>query len=160
MPLHPARAVADMGRALPPGGLLAADPGIAGLWVARTFPTPALASGEPRRVVVPARREPGAATHIATKAAEAGRSAIAVTTAPLDDATAALLASADKRSLPLVVIVWSDRGRLRVVDEHAARLADAIAAPGASLLDVPVNFDETIRLVEAAGEVVAWGGLG
>jgi len=160
MPLHPARAVADMGRALPHGGLLAADPGIAGLWVARTFPTPALVSGESRRVVVPARREAGAAARIATEAAEAGRSAIAVTTAPLDDATTALLARADERSLPLVVIVWSDGGRLRVVEEHAARLADALAAPGASMLEVPVNFDETIRLVEAAGDVVAWGGLG
>ena len=72
VPLHPARAVVDLGAVLPPGGLVAADPGMAGLWVARTFPTPALSPGEPRRVVVPARVEPGAAMTLAIAAARVG----------------------------------------------------------------------------------------
>src|SRR5439155_21845289 len=41
VPLHPARAVADVRAASPTGGVVVADPGVAGLWVARTFPTAA-----------------------------------------------------------------------------------------------------------------------
>jgi len=159
VPLHPARAVADLGAALPPGGLLAADPGVAGLWVARTFPTPALSAGEPRRVVVPSRRDAGVAARLALRAAEAGRAAVAVTVAPIDDATATVLADAEQRALPVLVVVWGEGGSLRSVDEHAVRLADAIAAPRPSLLEVPIDFEQTARLVEAAGDVVAWGGL-
>ena len=76
VPLHPARAVADLGAVLPSGGLVVAEPGIAGLWVARTFPTPALDPGAPRRVVVPARREPGAAARTAVAAARRAARAV------------------------------------------------------------------------------------
>jgi len=160
VPLHPARAVADLGAVLPPGGLVAADPGVAGLWVARTFPTPALAPGEARRVVVPARREPGAAVRLAVEAARAGRPAIALTTEPLDDATASACAAATKEGLDLVLVVWGSIGRLRRADEHRAEIAAALGAPGVTTLEIPVALDDTRLLVEAAGDVVAWGGLG
>ena len=42
VPFNPARAVVTLGQTMPPGGLVTATPGVAGLWVARTFPTPAL----------------------------------------------------------------------------------------------------------------------
>lgn len=160
VPLHPARAVADLGAVLPPGGLVAADPGEAGLWVARTFPTPALVPGEPRRVVVPAVREPGAAARLAIEAARAGRPAIAVTTGPLDDATTSACAGAAEEGLDLVLVVWGSRGRLGVAAEHRLRIADALGAPGVTTLEIPVALEDTSLLVEAAGDVVAWGGLG
>lgn len=159
VPLHPARAVADLGGALPPGGLIAAEPGVAGLWVARTFPTPALAPGEPRRVVVPARAEPGIATKLAVEAARAGRPAIAVVNEPLDDATNEAMAAADRDGARVTIVVWGGRGRLRVAAEHHRRLADALASPGLAMLEVPIGLDETNLLVQAAGDVVAWGGL-
>ena len=159
VPLHPARAVADLGAVLPPGGVLAADPGLAGLWVARTFPTPALAPGQPRRVVVPARREPGLAVRLAVDAAKTGRPAIAVTDGPLDDATNAAIAVADHDDTPVTVVVWGARGHLRVVDEHRERLAHAVASPRTTILEVPIALDETTQLIEAAGDVVAWGGV-
>ena len=159
VPLHPARAVADLGAVLPPGGLVVADPGVAGLWVARTFPTPALAPGEPRRVVVPAVREPGAAAHLAVEAARAARPAIAVTTGPLDEATASACAAAAREGLDLVLAVWGSRGRLQDADEHRLRIAGALGAPGVSTLEIPVALEDTSLLVEAAGAVVAWGGL-
>jgi len=56
VPLHPARAVAAARAALPDGGLVSADPGVAGLWFARAFPTSVLGS-----VLVPATRAPGIA---------------------------------------------------------------------------------------------------
>ena len=160
VPLHPARAVADLGAVLPEGGLVAADPGIAGLWVARTFPTPALDPGQSRRVVVPARREPGVAARRALAAAETGRPAFAVTTSPIDDATKRLLDGATDRGIALVVVAWGERGKVRAADEHRTLLADALAARRPVVVEVPVSLDDTAQLIEAAGDVVAWGGLG
>ena len=159
VPLHPARAAADLGATLPPGGLVAADPGAAGLWVARTFPTPALAPGEPRRVVVPARREPGVATKLASEAARAGRAVIAVTTSPLDAETRRLVDVATDEGLDLVVAAWGESGTLRDADDHAARLAAALVTEGVTVVEVPVALDDTRLLVDAAGDVVAWGGI-
>jgi thiamine pyrophosphate-dependent acetolactate synthase large subunit-like protein len=160
VPLHPARAVADLGAVLPPGGLVAADPGVAGLWVARTFPTPALAPGESRRVVVPAVREAGVAARLAIAAARSGRPAIAVTTGPIDDATGSACAAAAEEGLDLVLVVWGSRGRLGGADEYRLLIAEALGTPGVTTLEVPVALDDTRLLVEAAGDVVAWGGLG
>lgn len=160
VPLHPARAVADLGAALPAGGLVVAEPGIAGLWVARTFPTPALTPGAPRRVVVPAHREAGIAARLALAASMAGRAAIAVTIGPIDDATARVLAEAEQHGTAIVLVVWSERGRLQVVDDHRSQLIDALASGRPSVLEVPVALDDTRLLIAAAGNVVAWGGLG
>ncbi len=160
VPLHPARAVADLGAVLPSGGLVTAEPGIAGLWVARTFPTPALAPGEARRVVVPARRDPGIAVRLAAEAARAGRPSIAVTTGPLDPASAAAFDAAATAGLDLVVVVWGTRGAITRAEDHRTRVAEALAAPGATILEVPVALEDTDLLVAAAGPVVAWDGLG
>ena len=159
VPLHPARAVADLGAVLAPGGLVTADPGVAGLWVARTFPTPPLAPGDPRRVVVPSRRAAGFATRLASDAARAGRTAIAVTTAPVDDATAVVLEQARRGDAGFVLVVWGAHGRLDTAEQHRQVIADALAAPGPTVVEVPIALDDTALLVEAAGEVVAWGGL-
>jgi len=160
VPLHPARAVADLGAALPPGGFLSADPGLAGLWVARTFPTPALAAGAPRRVVVPARREPGVGLRLAVEQARVGRPSIVATTAPLDAATMALLDQVASERLPVVVTVWDDSDSdMRRVEDHRARVDAALAATRPTVVEVPVNLGATRQLIDAAGEVVAWGGL-
>jgi hypothetical protein len=159
VPLHPARAVADVAAVVPPGGLVTAEPGVAGLWVARTFATPALAPGAKRRVVVPARRDPGVAVRLATAAARAGRPAVAVTAAPLDAVTAAAVDVARGEAAPVVVEVWSEHASLPRADAHAEQLATALAARSPAVLEVPVCVDDTEDLVEAAGPVVAWGGL-
>ncbi len=159
VPLHPARAAADLGAALPANGFVAADPGRAGLWVARTFPTPALEPGAPRRVLVPAAREPGVALRLATEAARAGRPAIAVTTAPLDRASTQAVDAARAESLDLVVAAWTTEGTLADASAHGALLCDALATPGVTVVEVPVALGDTVRLVEAAGDVVAWGGI-
>jgi thiamine pyrophosphate-dependent acetolactate synthase large subunit-like protein len=159
VPLHPARAVADLGAVLPAGGLLVAEPGLAGLWVARTFPTPALAPGAPRRVSVRARHAQGASVRDAVVAARSGRPAIFVTTIEPDAPTRAELDRAHAAGIDLVVVVWGDAGRLRTVDDHAARLHEALVTSGVTRVDVPVALEDTELLVEAAGPVVAWGGL-
>jgi hypothetical protein len=160
VPLHPARAVADLGAVLPPGGFLSADPGVAGLWVARTFPTPALTPGAPRRVVVPARREPGAAVRRAIDQARSGRPSVAVTTAPLDETAEAMFEAVAAERIPLVVTVWgADPAGIDRVDEHREHVAATLAAVQPTVIDVPVCLDDTRQLLAVAGEVVAWGGL-
>lgn len=157
VPLHPARAVADLGAALPTGGLLVGEPGVAGLWVARTFPTPALMPGEPRRVEVPARRAPAVAVRRAAEAASEGRPSVAVVAAPLDGPTAAAIERLG--AVPVVVEVWADAGDLTDADAHRRALDAALGGPGPTVLEVPVCAADTDALVAAAGAVVAWGGL-
>ena len=159
VPLHPARAVADVAAAVPVGGLVVAEPGLAGLWVARTFATPALTPGAKRRVVVPARRDPGVAVRVATDEAVTGRPSVAITTAPLDDATDAAVERAIREDAPVVIEVWSDGGHLSRADAHREELAGAVAARSPAVLEVPICVNDTERLVAAAGPVVAWGGL-
>jgi thiamine pyrophosphate-dependent acetolactate synthase large subunit-like protein len=159
IPLHPARAVADLGAALPAGGLVTAEPGVAGLWVARTFPTPALDPGEPRRVLVPGRGEPGIASRRALEAARQGRPAIAVADAPLDGAVSSVFDEAARNDVPLVLVVWEPDAELGGAADHLALLKAALAGGGPSVIEVPVAIEDTTRLVAAAGAVMAWGGL-
>lgn len=158
VPLHPARAVSDVGAVVPPGGLVTAEPGLAGLWVARVFPTPALAPESPRRVVVPARRDPGVAVRRAAAAAITGRPAVAITVAPLDAATEAAIAALPDERVPLVVEVWTDGGSLATAAAHAERLRRALASGAPRVLEVPVCLEDTDALVAAAGPLVAWSG--
>jgi hypothetical protein len=156
VPLHPARAVADVGGVVPPGGLVTAEPGLAGFWVARVFPTPALAPDAPRRVVVPARRDPGVAVRRAAAAAITGRPAVAITAAPLDPETETAIQAVPNERVPLVVEVWTEGGSLPDAAAHAARLGAALAAGAPRVLEVPVCFEDTDALVAAAGPLVAW----
>ncbi|HEY5154128.1 MAG TPA: hypothetical protein VIJ47_05300 [Acidimicrobiales bacterium] len=151
VPLAPARAAADLAAALPRGGLVVADPGPAGLWVARAFPT-----SEPGSVVVPAAPARGFAVAGAIVAGMAGRPAIGVTTDPVDPLGDALLALAERWELPLVLEVWGGDGQLGHAGEHGKNLSAALEEPGVTRLDVPVAFAETAILVEVAGEVIAW----
>ncbi len=72
----PARAAA-LAASLPVGGLVVAEPGLVGFWMARTFPT-----STPGSVVVPARGGPEAAWAVAGRAAADGRAVTLVVDAP------------------------------------------------------------------------------
>jgi acetolactate synthase-1/2/3 large subunit len=154
VPLHPARAVGDLRAALPPRGVITADPGLAGLWVARTFPTT-----DPGTVVVPAIATPGIATALALVASLRGIPSVAVTTEPLHHVTLTLLELATELGAALVVDVWSAGGPVRVAGDHLVQLQAATREPGVSILDVPVDASLTHALLDAAGPVVAWGGV-
>jgi hypothetical protein len=154
VPLHPARAVADLRATLPAGGVVTAEPGWAGLWVARTFPTT-----EPGTVLVPATRARGIAAALALLAALRGLPAIAVTTEPLDPTTLAVLKLATELGAAFVVDVWGTGGPVRRADDHRAHLETAVGDAGVTILDVPVDASLTRKLIDAAGPVVAWGGL-
>src|SRR5438128_3900314 len=82
VPLHPARAVADVRAASPTGGAIVSDPVVAGLWLARTFPTTA-----PGSVVVPAIATPGIAAALRLDAARRSIPAISANTEPFEPTT-------------------------------------------------------------------------
>ncbi|MGZ4736846.1 MAG: hypothetical protein ACXV8R_14655 [Acidimicrobiia bacterium] len=102
-PRHPARAVMELKQRLAPGAVVTAEPGPAGLWVARTFPTDA-----PGTVIVPAMAVPGIGTAVALAAARRGLPATAVAVEPLDDITRDLLALAEHLNAPLTLETWGD----------------------------------------------------
>jgi hypothetical protein len=95
-------------------------------------------------VIVPATRVQGFAAAAAVVAALDGRRAVAVTTAPLDDVSKALLELALDRDLPLTVQVWGDDA-----GEHL--LGGQVRTIG-----LPVDFSLTQDVVDAAGPIVAW----
>lgn len=102
-PRHPARAVMDCKRRMAADGVVTAEPGPAGLWVARTFPT-----DEPGTVIVPAVAAPGVGAAVGLAAARAGFPATTITAAPIDPTTAAIVEAASRLGAPLTLEVWGD----------------------------------------------------
>jgi hypothetical protein len=151
-PLHPARATRDLGELRPAGGLVVADPGPVGFWVARAFPTT-----EPGSVLVPATNAPGTAAAAALLGGlDGGRQALGVTSLPLDDMTERVLDLARSLDVSLTLEAWSDEAGAVTPDQRLARSADALARTGIDVLPVPVDLSRTQDLVEVAGDVVAW----
>jgi hypothetical protein len=59
----------------------------------------------------------------------------------------------------LAIDVWGSGGPVRRADDHLEHLHAAAREPGVTIVDVPVDLSFTRELVDAAGPVVAWGGL-
>ena len=117
-PRHPARAVMDLKQSLGPNTRVTAQPGLAGLWVARTFPTDRIGS-----VIVPAVDRPGIGAEVGLASAEQGTDTVCVICGPVDDATREAMAVAMRHDLPLRLEVWED-------DVDWSRTEDLIAAAG------------------------------
>lgn len=133
-PLAPARAVVTIAALLPSGELVTADPGLAGLWVARTFTTTVLGS-----VRVPADKT--------VRWYDVDGPRLAVTVAPLDR----------EPDGDTVVVVWHDDGRATASpEEHRAALGRALARGGPHVVDVAVDLSLTQVLLDVAGPVRAW----
>ena len=150
LPLGPLRATAEVLEVLPERGLIAADAGPAGLWLARGL-VPSRA-----QVVVPAAPAAGFAAAAALVAALDGRPTLAVTTVPTGDVTDAVVDLAAHLDLPLVLEVWGADASWDSPDEHRVRLGAALGEGGVHRLAVPVELAGTRALVELAGPVAAW----
>ncbi len=149
-PLPAPRAAADLADVLPADGLVAAQPGTVGLWVARCLPTRV-----PGSVLVPAQDVPGAAMALGAAAVLAhGRPAVVVTEEPttIDEALADLAAATGT----LVWEQWTpDGGAREDPANHRAGIVEALAA-GGGRRSVCVQTDATSILTDVAGPVVAW----
>lgn len=151
-PLNPARAASDIVAALGPDGVVCAEAGQAGWWVARTVPTTRLGS-----VQVPAASTPGLALERAIAVARSGAPAVAVLDAPAGATVALQLERARSAGLTLVVELWgSDSGSAWSAAEHQKHLRNAFAAGGVTVLEPAVDFGATEALVAACGPLVAW----
>lgn len=118
VPRHPARAVMDLKQSLGPDDRVTAQPGLAGLWIARTFPTDRMGS-----VIVPATDQPGIGAACGLVSASQGTPTVAVVTDRDDAVTAEIMVVAQSHGLPLRLEVWED-------DVDWTRTDDLIAAAG------------------------------
>ena len=151
VPLMPSLVTQHYARVLGDGGLVAADPGTAGYWVARTFATTRLGSA-----TVPAAPIRGWAAACATVARLAAplRPVLAVVDGPIDDTTAAVLHAATELGVSLGVEAWTPDGPPLGPDEHLTRLDVLAGSGGVSMLGTdPRQIDE---MVAVAGPVRAW----
>jgi thiamine pyrophosphate-dependent acetolactate synthase large subunit-like protein len=150
-PLNPARAASDIVAALGPEGVICAEAGRAGWWVARTVPTVRLGS-----VQIPASAGPksvGAAYRNAT----AGIPAVAVIDAPLDPVSEEFIDAARETGLTMIVEIWGDdSGELLDAADHQARVREALGAGGVTVLRPAIDFSPTADLVAACGPLIAW----
>lgn len=156
VPLSPARAALHLSGALPDRGIVVADPGPAGFWVARTFPT-----SFPGSVCVPATRVDGFAAAAAVVCGLEGRPCVAVShqlDGPdgLDDTTAALLELAEAIEVPASLQLWGPRGSLDGSGGHVELLRVELEGRGVRIDDVPVDLEATDELYEVAGPLRAW----
>ncbi|UDY37803.1 hypothetical protein [Dermatobacter hominis] len=153
-PLTAARAALHLSGALPDRGVVAADPGPAGFWVARATP-----SSFPGAVCVPATAEPGFAAAAALVAALDGRPCLAVTdpVGAAAEATGAVLDLAAVLGHRVAVQVWGGEGDLADAAAHVALLESLLDGRGpAGAVPVPVELEVPEALLDVAGPVVAW----
>jgi acetolactate synthase-1/2/3 large subunit len=141
-PLAPSQATRNYGEVVAAGGVVAADPGLTGFWVART-----LGTTRPGAVHVPAERDTaGLAVAIAVTAAERGLPALAVVEELTPTAQELLAAT----SAPLTVDVWDPEGERLDADGHRARLAER------GVRRIATRPDQLDAFLEAAGDITAW----
>ncbi|MCW2548160.1 MAG: thiamine pyrophosphate central protein [Mycobacterium sp.] len=149
-PLNPARAAADIATALGADGVVCAEPGPAGWWIGRTVPTTRLGS-----VAIPASGSPGVAVARALLTAQAGSPALAVVDA-LGPEALALIELGRQLEFPFVVEVWGDAGARLDAAAHRDRVEAALASPGVTVIELPIDYAATEQLIAAAGALVAW----
>jgi hypothetical protein len=150
-PLPPTRVTRVYGHALAGTGLVAADPGLAGFWVARTLPTSGIGGAQ-----VPAAADAaGFAVACVTVARllRPGRPALAVVER-VDDTTTELLAVAAGLGVRVAVEVWDPNGAVLDADAHAERLGRLLDEGGVATL--ATSADQLASFLDAAGPITAW----
>lgn len=157
VPLTAPRAALHLSGALPDRGIVVADPGAAGFWIARTLPT-----SFPGSVCVPATFTPGFAAAAALICALEGRPCLAVSDQAggidgIDDTSAAVLELAETLERPVALQLWGPEGSLDSSTAHVELLAAALTPSSVRIDEVPVVVDDTEALEAVAGELIAWG---
>jgi len=151
VPLHPVRALADLFEVIEPDALVLADPGPAGLWLARGVVARPAGS-----VVVPARPVPGSAAAGALVRGLDRRPAVALTTVPVDPVTDAFLELAAGLGVAVTCVAWGSSDPYAAASEHRERLVGALHEGGVQRVAVPVDLEATGELLDLAGPVSAW----
>jgi hypothetical protein len=161
-PLAPTLVTRHYGAVGAGGGLVAADPGLAGYWVARTFATTELGG-----VLVPAEADRAgfaAACALVARLRDPGRPVLAVADAALDAALDAVLDAvlevARSLGVAVPVEVWAPAGDGERLDPdaHQRRLAELVAADTTTVATIATDPAQLGRMIDVAGPIIAWGG--
>lgn len=153
-PLAPSLVTHHYAAVVGPGGLVAADPGVAGYWVARTFATTEVGS-----VHVPA--SPGSrgfavACAVVARLRAPDRPVLAVVDGPADDHVREALDCARRLGADVPVEEWSAGGQPLDTDAHLDRLRRLVLGGTAGVADLATDAGQLDRMVEVAGDVIAW----
>jgi hypothetical protein len=150
-PLRPSRATRHYSLALAGGGLVAADPGKAGYWVARTFGTSGIGS-----VQVPAdgaTRGFAIACVIVARRLDPARPVLAVMD-DIDEQHERLLEVAARFGISVPLEVWTPDGAKLDGAEHAKRLERLLATGGRE--SIATDSGQVDEMIAVAGPIVAW----
>ncbi len=151
-PLKPSRVTLHYAHVLGHGGLVAADPGTAGFWVARTFATTRLGTA-----FVPSQPIPGwaVACVLVARLVAPWRPALAVLDGPVDERTVAVLDQAQRLGITVGVEAWHAAGEALDPEAHLARVA-ALASGGDFVGTLATDDRQLEEMVAVAGPVRAW----
>jgi hypothetical protein len=138
--------------ALGRGGMVAADAGVAGYWVARTFPTTQLGTA-----LVPPGLTPGwaAACALVARLRTPLRPALAVVNGPIDPQTQDVLEQARRLGVKLGVEAWEAGGPVLSPEAHRDRLQSLVGISGATVA-LATDENQLAEMVAAAGPLRAW----
>ncbi len=156
VPLTAPRAALHLSGALPDRGVVVADPGPAGFWIARTLPT-----SFPGSVCVPATGSQGFAAAAALVCALEQRPCLAVSDQiggvdGIDEISAAVLELAETLELGVALQLWGPEGSLDSSAAHVELLAASLGTPVVRIDEVPVQLERTAELERVAGPLTAW----
>ncbi|HEX6421267.1 MAG TPA: hypothetical protein VFZ77_22385 [Acidimicrobiales bacterium] len=152
-PLAPSLVTRHYAAEVGAAGLVAADPGVAGYWVARTFATTTLGS-----VAVPGSGGPGFAVACAAVARlrSPDRPVLAVVDGPAGDAVEAALDAGRRLGVRVPVEAWWPGGEALDADAHRARLRRLVHGDAPAVAGLATDGRQLDRMVAVAGPVVAW----
>jgi thiamine pyrophosphate-dependent acetolactate synthase large subunit-like protein len=154
-PLAPSQVTLHYGQHLAGGGLVAADAGMSGFWVARTFATTELGM-----VAVPAELDPGwaVACVVVARLVSPLRPALAVVDDPIDEVTASVLEFASGRGISVGLEAWSPTGEPIAAESHQRRVAELVASIDGPPRIATLSTDESQleQFVAVAGPVREW----
>ena len=173
-PLAPSLVTRQYAEVVGPGGLVAADPGVAGYWVARTFattgvgtvhvPAPAASHGFAVACATVARlRAPdrpvlavvdGPAGEGATGEGATGRGATGGRAG--GDPVGEALECARRLGVDVPVEAWSPGGEPLDADRHLDRLRRLVLGGVTGVAGLATDPGQLDRMIEVAGEVIAW----
>lgn len=154
VPLAPSLVTRHYSQVFGAGGLVAADPGRAGYWVARTFATTELGGA-----VVPAAADSaGFAVACATVARlrRPSRPVLAAVDGPVAHIVSEVLDTARSLGVPVPLEVWSPDGEPLAADDHVSRLRRLVHEDQPEPVTLAADGSQIERMIEVAGEVIAW----
>lgn len=156
-PIAPSRVTRNYAQAIGPGGLVAADPGLAGFWVARTY-----ATTEPGSVHVPAEANAQGFAPACVAVAglhRPGRPVLAVVDGPLPDPAAEVIEAARTLGVAVPIEIWHPDGDRLTPDDHQARVRRLVHQDAGRIASLAVDERQLATMIDAAGDIIAWPSL-